>query len=185
MDWFAAHSTGILRGSLSEAPDTTQLIWIKLMAMANEAKDPFSGRLEFAKGKPYSRAYIAMMCRKTEVELDIALTEFQADISDDGVPRITIEPDGTIVLNNWSKYQPKYRGKLKPSDDGSKPTEGTPQGQVPWDAEHKEAKDKAMAYKGGYNQPKSAKAGATAREFEDTIKERRNEPPQQIHCGGK
>lgn len=189
MDWFATHSAGILRGSLCEAEDTTQLIWIKFMAMANEAKDPFSGRLEFAKGHPYDKTYLATLCRKTEGDIELALYAFERDISPDGTARITIEADGTVVLNNWGKYQPKYRGKVKPSNDGSKADEANPEGQVAWDDEHKEARDKAMAYKGGYKQPESAQAGIQARAFEDTvdegIKDRRKESPPQTHCGGK
>lgn len=119
MKWYAAYSTGILRGSLCQASDPIQLIWIKLMAMANEAKDPDSGRLEFARGQPYSIAYIAAAFFKTEAEIELALEAYQKDFTD-GVPRITIEADGTIVLNNWVTYQ--NRTEQKGREDGGKPT---------------------------------------------------------------
>ena len=113
MDWFAAHCAGILRGSLSRANDNIQLIWIKLMAMANEAKDPLSGRLEFAKGQPYDLTYISTICGKSITEIRAALHSFINDVSSDGTPRVTVEEDGTVILNNWTKYQPRDRGKIK------------------------------------------------------------------------
>jgi hypothetical protein len=174
MDWFATHSAGILRGSLSKAPDLIQLIWIKLMAMANEAKDPLSGRLEFAKGQPYDRPYIATICMKPEAELDAALEEFQKDISSDGkTPRITIEPDGTIVLNNWTKYQPKQRGQVKKPSIGEEPKTVLKQSKTVWDAEHKENMEKAMVFKGTQKHPESAKAALEIVESEKRMKEMR------------
>jgi hypothetical protein len=171
MDWFATWSAGILRGSLSEAPDSIQLIWLKLMAMANEAKDPLSGRLEFAKGKPYSLDYIATICLKPIGELETALEEFQKDISKDGTPRITIEPDGTVVLNNWARHQPKQRGQTKQSGNGEKPKSVVEQSKTIWDAEHRENIEKAMVFKGAQKHPKSAKAGIEVAETEKRMKE--------------
>lgn len=134
MDWFATHSAGILRGSLSNADDKIQLIWIKFMAMANEAKDPISGRLEFAKGQPYPLDYIAAICRKPIEDIKEAIAEFQNDISKDGhTPRIVIESDGTIVLSNWGRYQPLRRGRIK--DEKPKMPTGD-----------QNAKEKAIAY---------------------------------------
>lgn len=112
MEWFAAHSAGILRGSMVNTDDTTQLVWIKYMAMANEAKDPNSGRLEFAQGQPYPIEYIAMICRKTVGEVLEAEEHFKADLNKDGyTPRIVIELDGTRVLSNWKHYQSRKDGK--------------------------------------------------------------------------
>jgi hypothetical protein len=112
MEWFATYSSGILRGSMVNTDDTTQLIWIKYMAMANEAKDPDSGRLEFTKGQPYSIEYIATICLKP---VDIILTAedfFKTDMNKDGVtPRLLIEDDGTRVLTNWRFYQRRKDGK--------------------------------------------------------------------------
>jgi len=108
----------ILRGSLSGADDTTQLIWIKYMAMANEAKNPDSGRLEFAKGQPYPIEYIAMVCRKSVRAVLKAEAQFRTDMNKDGItPRVLIEPDGTRVLSNWATYQRRKDGKrINPED---------------------------------------------------------------------
>lgn len=107
MEWFAVYSSGILRGSMCNADDTTQIIWVKYLAMANEAHDPNSGRLEFKKGDPYPIEYIATQCRKTVDDIIKAEHEFMADInkSDGLTPRLIIEPDGTRVLSNWSIKQ--------------------------------------------------------------------------------
>jgi hypothetical protein len=118
MEWFATHSAGILRGSLSNADDKIQLLWIKFMAMANEAKDPVSGRLEFSKGQPYDLVYIAAICRKSVDDIKEAIEDFKKDISKDGTPRVTIEIDGTVVLNNWARYQPRERSKVRDNDNG-------------------------------------------------------------------
>jgi len=107
MEWFKVYSRGILRGSLSQTTDITQLTWLKMLALENETKFR-NGRLEFAPGKPYSLEYIAVNCGITEGILEGVLEEFKEDVNpEDGTPRITIEFDGTIVLNNWEKYQVK------------------------------------------------------------------------------
>lgn len=171
MDWFATHSAGILRGSLSNADDKVQLIWIKFMAMANEAKDPISGRLEFAKGQPYPLDYIAAICRKPVEDIKEAINEFKNDISKDHItPRIIVENDGTIVLSNWSRYQPKDRGKLRPTVD--KETGEIKITLTPLDNEHKEKQNQVIAYKMAQKYPEDAKAGLTAAKFETHIKDK-------------
>jgi len=116
----------ILRGSLTCADDTTQIIWVKYLAMANEAHDPFSGRLEFAKGDPYTIEYLAMQCRKSVQEVLDAEKLFMLDLnkSDGSTPRLTIEPDGTRVLSNWHDKQNRKEGKRPVREvggNGSKP----------------------------------------------------------------
>lgn len=160
MDWFSIHTSGILRGSLSNADDTVQLIWIKLMCMANEAKNPATGRLEFAPGQPYPISYISTICRKTEEEIKNALEMFKLDISIDGTPRISIDTDGTICLNNWVMYQKRFQHKDK-DDNHNKPI---------MDKEHKDMQDKANAFKLAQKHPEDAKAGLEQKEFEDKIK---------------
>lgn len=105
MDWFKVYSRGILRGSLSQSSDIIQLIWIKLLALENETKFR-NGRLEYIAGKPYSLDYIAMNCGIDKGLLEGILEEYKEDINpENGTSRITIDDDGTIILNNWEKYQ--------------------------------------------------------------------------------
>lgn len=105
MDWFKVYSKGILRGSLSQSKDIVQLTWIKLLALENETKFR-NGRLEYGPGKPYSLDYIAMNCGIEKELLEGILEEYKEDVNpEDGSPRITVDMDGTIILNNWEKYQ--------------------------------------------------------------------------------
>lgn len=103
MDWIRLHSKGILRGSLATSDDTTQLIWVKLLAMANETKDR-DGILRYKKDRPYSLEFIATTCNTTLEALKKALAIYSEDIRD-GIPRIRYDPDGSLVLCNWGHYQ--------------------------------------------------------------------------------
>jgi hypothetical protein len=117
MDWLKLNSRGILRGSLAGSSYTTQLIWIKLLAMANETRDR-DGYLRFKEGKPYELSYIATTCGVTMDELMEAIDLFEDDIRD-GHSRVTFASDGSLYLCNWSKYQekPKKEEKPKMSDE--------------------------------------------------------------------
>jgi hypothetical protein len=110
MDWFKAYSNGILRGSLSTTSHTTQLIWFKMVAMANETRDR-DGFLRYKIGKPYTHSFIAEGCHVTINELENALKEYLEDYRD-GKPRIQIDDDGTILLTNWDKYQSKTEKQI-------------------------------------------------------------------------
>lgn len=178
MEWFATYSAGILRGSLSDADDTIQLIWIKLMAMANEAKNPDSGRLEFAPGKPYPLSYIATICMKTEGELRSAIDEFKADISLDGTPRVAIDTDGTLVLNNWGRHQCRAGRVVKKKDNHNSPEDNKK--LHPNDEESRKLRAKSMTRSLSYQNPEDAGIGKSAREFDDhidaLIKQRNTDP---------
>ena len=106
MDWFKTYQDGILRGSLATTDRTTQLIWIKLLAVGNETRQR-DGWLHFAAGIPMSRDYLASVCMVTTEELDEALRQFQGDLDRNGRPRIEIGADGDIYIKNWEKYQAK------------------------------------------------------------------------------
>lgn len=106
MEWFKAYQDGLLRGSLCSANNTTQLIWVKLLAIENETRLR-DGWLHYAPGKPMTREYIAMVCQVTIEELEEALREFSGDLDRAGHPRIEIAKDGDIFIKNWEKYQAK------------------------------------------------------------------------------
>jgi hypothetical protein len=103
MDWLKLDSKGILRGSLAQSDYTTQLIWIKMLAMANETRDR-DGYLRYAEGKPYSLEYIAQICNVTMDELKNAIDLFEDDIRD-GKSRVSFTDDGSLFLSNWNHYQ--------------------------------------------------------------------------------
>ena len=105
MPYFKAYSEGILRGSLADTEPLTQLIWIKMLAVANETRDR-DGYLWFKKGRPYTRSFISSTINVTEEQLEKAISEYLNDIRD-GLPRVQILEDGTIYLTNFSKYQAK------------------------------------------------------------------------------
>ncbi len=111
MPFFKAYSEGILRGSLSDSDYRIQLIWIKLLAMANETRDR-DGYLRYKKGSPYTNKYIATVCHVTIDDLEIALREFKNDIRD-GTPRICYADDRSIFISNFKKYQDKPERKPK------------------------------------------------------------------------
>ena len=105
MDWFKTWSNGILRGSLCQVDDSSQLIWIKLLAVANETHVR-NGRLEFKKGSPMSRIYLANYINTSLLKLNRAIQLFENDFDyTTSTTRITIEQDGTIVINKWDYYQ--------------------------------------------------------------------------------
>jgi hypothetical protein len=106
MDWYKAYQDGILRGSLSRSSNTTQLIWLKLLAIENETRLR-DGWLHFKEGQPMTREYLAAVCGVTLEELNIAINEFIGDIDRDGHSRIIIKDDGDIFIKNWEKYQAK------------------------------------------------------------------------------
>jgi len=103
--WFKLTTMGILRGSLSQSKDVIQLVWIKLLCLMSESKLR-NGRFEFAAGKPYSLDFLAISCGVSREILEGCLCEYEEDINPDtNEPRISREPDGTVVLNNWVAYQ--------------------------------------------------------------------------------
>lgn len=114
MPYFKAFSEGILRGSLANADDIVQLIWLKLLAMANETRNR-DGYLHYAPGRPFTLSFIAMTCNVGMEELLVSLGEFENDIRD-GEPRIKTAEDGTIYLTNFWKYQSKPE-RLKTKED--------------------------------------------------------------------
>jgi len=103
MDWLKLDSKGILRGSLSAAPDTTQLIWVKLLALANETRDR-DGYLRRKEGEPFTLLFIAEVCNVSISDLQAALCDFRDDVRD-GHPRMEFADDGSIHLLNWEQYQ--------------------------------------------------------------------------------
>jgi hypothetical protein len=109
MPFFKAYSEGILRGSLAYANETTQLIWIKLLAIANETRER-DGYLRYSEGHPYSKDYIAEMCHVPISKLNKALDEFFKDTRNN-IPRIVIANDGSFKLSNFIKYQAKPERK--------------------------------------------------------------------------
>jgi hypothetical protein len=106
MEWIKLYSKGILSGSLSRSDNTTQLLWVKLMAMVNETRQR-DGWLHYAVGKPMERTRIAETCGVSLIELNTALAEFLNDKNTDGTARIYIKEDGDIFLTNWELYQSK------------------------------------------------------------------------------
>lgn len=106
MDWFKAYQDGLLRGSLCATDNTTQLVWMKLLAVENETRLR-DGWLHYAPGRPMTREYLAMVCQVTVVELELALQEFLCDLDREGHPRIEINAEGEIFIKNWEKYQAK------------------------------------------------------------------------------
>jgi len=112
VEWFKAWPNGILRGSLSKADDSIQLIWIKMLSIASETHTR-NGRLEFRQGKPMSKSYLVNYMCTTMPKLTRALEAFKNDFDPNGVPRITIEEDSTIVITKWEYYQKDKREPYK------------------------------------------------------------------------
>jgi len=106
MEWFKTYQDGVLRGSLATANNTTQLIWVKLLAIQNETRLR-DGWLHYSPGRPMPREYLAMVCQVTLEELEVAIKEFLGDLDKDGHSRIEVAPDGDIFIKNWEKYQAK------------------------------------------------------------------------------
>lgn len=106
MDWFKAYQDGLLRGSLARTDHTTQLIWVKLLAVVNETRCR-DGWLHYKPGEPISRDYLATVCNVTREELDYAIMQFQTDLDVSGQARVIVSEDGTVFVKNWEKYQAK------------------------------------------------------------------------------
>lgn len=106
-DWLKLNARGILRGSLSSADNVTQLVWIKLLAMANETRDR-DGYLRYAFGRPYSVEFIAQTCNVSKEDLLRAIDDFMDDIRD-GKPRVEYAPDNSLHLVNWLEYQDPHK----------------------------------------------------------------------------
>lgn len=111
MPFYKVYSEGVLRGSLANAEDSTQLIWLKLLAMANETRDR-DGYLRFGIGRPYKESFIIETCNTTPEKYHMAIEDFLGDIRD-GQPRIQILEDGTIFITNFKHYQDKPQVKTK------------------------------------------------------------------------
>lgn len=103
MDWIKLHVDGILEGSLSTTSNTTQIIWVKLLAMVGRTRNR-DGYLRYKEGLPYPKEMIAITCNVTLNELEEALSEFTLDIRD-GQPRVIYADDGSLYLTNWKNYQ--------------------------------------------------------------------------------
>jgi len=116
VDWFKVYSDGILRGSLATSDSDTQLLWLKLLAMANETRQR-DGCLQFAPGLPMTREYIASVCHTTVDKLNKALEIYQHEIGVNNEPRVIIKEDGTISLTNWRVHQsPKTPARKPPTE---------------------------------------------------------------------
>lgn len=113
MNWFKMFPTGILRGSLSHTDIYTQLVWVKLLAVASETRLR-DGHLRFAVGKPMTMEYLAIQCDCPIKFMQEALDAFQKDISPDGTPRIQLNSDGSYFISNWALYQNKLAKAKKP-----------------------------------------------------------------------
>lgn len=116
MDWFRVYSDGILRGSLAAEKDTVQLLWLKILSMANEtrARDGF---LRFAPGKPFSRQMIAETCHTTLEALNEAIEIYVHEAFSDGVPRLQALEDGTLFITHWLKYQAKTTKDVRDKEE--------------------------------------------------------------------
>lgn len=112
MDWLKLNTKGILRGSLARADNVTQLIWIKLLAMASETRDR-DGYLRYREGEPYTLEFIAQTCNVTVNDLNIAIDDFMDDIRD-GHARVEWASDNSLHLMNWEYYQKKPAEKELP-----------------------------------------------------------------------
>jgi len=113
MDWIKLYTRKWLWGSGRVMTPEKRGVWIDLLALAAEAKLR-DGTLRFDVGQPMSRAWIANTLMIEHETLDACLAAFQADINaDDGLPRVSIWEDGTIVLNNFERYQEVPDGKKR------------------------------------------------------------------------
>jgi hypothetical protein len=104
VEWFKVWHTEILRGSLVAEDDSTQLIWLKLNALVSDSKLR-NGRLEYGKGKPMSYDFIIESINTTPEKFNKAIVILSTEEEYDGISRITIEDNGTIVLNKWEYEQ--------------------------------------------------------------------------------
>lgn len=104
--WLKLDTEGILRGTLSNADNIVQLVWIKLLCLHSEthARD---GWLHHSPGNPYSHEYIAVNCFVTVPILEKCLEVYRGD------GRITEGPDGDIFIVNWERYQTAPKGAPK------------------------------------------------------------------------
>jgi len=111
MEWIKFYTGKWLYGSGRTMSADKRGVWADLLALAAETKFR-DGTLRFDVGQPMPRSYIASVLRISSELLDASLEAFIHDINtDDGNPRISISEDGTIVLNNFQRYQSSPDGK--------------------------------------------------------------------------
>jgi hypothetical protein len=166
MDWFRAYSAGILRGSLSDASDEIQLIWIKFLAIESETKNR-DGCLRFCEGKPYANEYIATLCLKPVDAVQRAIAIFEQDIDKKtNTPRVSRETDGSLRLNKWLIYQ--YEQDMKKQAERAKKRED----KAPLTIDERNQKQEIQAIELAYKFPNGAKKGIERRDFDNSIKPR-------------
>ena len=113
MDWIKLHTHKWLYGSGRTMTAEQRGVWADLLALAGETKFR-DGSLRFDVDSPMPRAYIAGVLRIPPELLDGCIEVFNADMNiSDGLPRVAIWDDGTIMLNNFNGYQSVPTDKQK------------------------------------------------------------------------
>jgi len=114
MDWLKLYTSKWLHGSGRMMTAEKRGIWMDLLALAAETKFR-DGSLRFDVDLPMPLSYIAGTLMLSMEELESAIACFKADMNiDDGKARLEVWEDGTIMLNNFERYQatPDGKGKL-------------------------------------------------------------------------
>ena len=114
MDWLKLYTAKWLYGSGRTMTAEKRGIWADLLALAAETKFR-DGSLRFDVNQPMPLTYIAGVLMLDMESLKAAIACFKADVNmDDGKARVEVWEDGTIMLNNFERYQatPDGKGKL-------------------------------------------------------------------------
>lgn len=118
-DWFKLHSKGWLHGSIrAQLSIGERSVWADLLALANESR--VRGVICRAKGIPYTREYIAAIL---EIPLDLLNSTIDKCLKDENADdpntRIMLDPDGSIRIANWERYNsvPEHTNKKGQADD--------------------------------------------------------------------
>lgn len=168
-DWFKIHHSGWLEGTMrsKEGMSGDELaawrgVWADLLALVSRSRLR-DGSLRHAIGYPMNRDWIANTLNISRKLLDVVVEDGVNDKNRNGDrSRIEIWDDGTIYIVNWKQYQAKAKRR---TNHVNKET-----GEMPMDADEKEAKSRLITRNMAYKYPEDAEIGKKKREFEESIK---------------
>ena len=112
VDFFENHKIR----QLAEEPDGGKkiLVWLKLLTYAGKLND--EGRIYETKGETLNRGFLSSLCGITEEQVGEFLKVFKR------LRMIRFDPDNTMRLVNWQKYQKPPKNFLNGKEESVSPT---------------------------------------------------------------
>jgi len=102
--WFKVYYNGWLHGSIrAQLTSAERGVWADFLALAAESR--YRGVICLGKNQPIPHIYLAASLNITVEELESTIKKCCEDVGDSGIPRLSIDEYGCLVVNNFLSYQ--------------------------------------------------------------------------------